>query len=668
MSKRPITVEDLFAFKFPGSPRLSPDGQHIVFTLTTMDTDKNGYRSTLWLLDKTPEGWSEARQFTVHQVTDKLLRDVQPFWSRCSRFIFFLSNRSGKNQIWRITLAGGEAVQWTDWDETIAEIAQSSATPGLIAFTSRVPGTKPEKKNPNMTIITDIRYKSNGTPGFIDPRPRHIFTLNLKTKEIKQVTDGKFSESNPAFSPDGKWIAFSSSRMEHDDINQIQNIWRVPVEGGDVEALTFDEGSAGFPRYSPDGKWIAYLGHELGQGKNGVNTSLLVRPAEGGPSRNLTTAYDYTVGPNVGGEVRADPGNEPFFWSTDSQSLITIVCWRGEGNIYSFNLADGAQKMLTTGTHAITSLDVQGDSVAMVLDCFWCGSDIYYTCGESGKTSRLTRLNMELLEQIKLSDPEPLEATSPDGGKIHGWLMKPYGFEEGKQYPMVLEIHGGPYGASGYAFLHEFQLLAANGYAVLFSNPRGSATYGEKHALGVIGEWGKGDYDDLMAITDLAIAENPWIDTARLGCTGGSYGGYMVNWIVGHTDRFSAAVTLRCISNMYSKYGVADNGWTGNRSGFAGRDLWDAEDFIMWSSPIRYAPNVKTPIMIIHSEEDYRCPMEQAEQWFVALKRLGVTTEFVRFAGENHELSRSGKPQNRADRLRQILRWFTTYIPPNKAD
>lgn len=669
MSKRPITVEDLWSLKFPGSSRLSPDGQHIVFTLTEMDVDKNGYRSALWMIDKCESGWGEPYQFTVHQVTDRLIRDNQPHWSSCSRFIFFMSNRSGKNQLWKIAIHGGEAKQVTEWEEGIGEISWSKAVPGLMAFTSRVPGTKPEETNSDMRVITNIRYKFNGM-GFLDPRPKHIFTLNVKTMEYHQVTDGKFSESAPSFSPDGKWIVFSGSRVENDDINEIQNIWKVPVEGGTIEQITFDEGTAMAPQYSPDGKWIAYLGHEKGQGKSGLNTNLLLRPAEGGPSRNLTEAHDYTVGPNVGGDSRADGGTSPYFWNDDSQSLITIICERGEGNIYQLNL-DGSVEMLTTGKHSITSFSIAPGKeagkprISYILDCFWTASAVCYRCPVSGESTRLTTFNDALLGEVYIGDMESLEARNSDG-YIHGWLIKPIDFDPAKKYPMILHVHGGPYGASGYGFFHEYQLMASRGYAVLISNPRGSATYGEKHSLGVIGNWGDGDYRDLMSIIDKALEENSWLDPERLGVTGGSYGGYMANWMVTQTDRFKAAVSARSISNMYTKYGVSDIGWNGNRAGFAGRDLWDSEDFIMSRSPIRYAPQVKTPIMLIQSEEDHRCTMEQAEQFFTALKRLGVTTEFVRFKGENHELSRSGKPKNRADRLRQIMRWFETYLPANK--
>ena len=275
--------------------------------------------------------------------------------------------------------------------------------------------------------------------------------------------------------------------------------------------------------------------------------------------------------------------------------------------------------------------------------------------------TRLTSVNAELLREMTLTPAERIEFRSTDGLKIEGWVMKPADFEAGRKYPLVLQIHGGPHATYGYGFFHEFQLLTSAGYGVLYVNPRGSLGYGEEFTRGVVGDWGGMDYADLMAATDYA-AKLPWVDADRLGVTGGSYGGYMTNWIVTQTRRFRAAVTLRSISNMYTKYGVSDIGWFGNKAGMGGRDLWDSEEFIMSRSPIRYAPQVKTPVLIIHSEEDYRCPMEQAEQWFVALKRLGVECEFVRFRGENHELSRSGKPKNRISRLQQILGWFDRFL------
>jgi dipeptidyl aminopeptidase/acylaminoacyl peptidase len=258
---------------------------------------------------------------------------------------------------------------------------------------------------------------------------------------------------------------------------------------------------------------------------------------------------------------------------------------------------------------------------------------------------------------VELSSPERVVFPSVEDGRIEGWLMKPAGFRPGERHPVVLEIHGGPHANYGLAFNHEFQLLCARGFGVFYTNPRGSKGYGDAFARRVVGDWAGIDYCDLMAAADY-LETLDWVDPRRIGVTGGSQGGYLTNFLIGHTDRFAAAVTQRSMSNLYTKYGVSDIGWTGDKHGMGGRDLWDSEDFIMERSPIRYAPKVKTPTLIIHSEEDLRCPIEQGEQWYVALKRLGVDTEFVRFRGENHELSRGGKPRNRVERLERIVGWF----------
>jgi dipeptidyl aminopeptidase/acylaminoacyl peptidase len=261
-----------------------------------------------------------------------------------------------------------------------------------------------------------------------------------------------------------------------------------------------------------------------------------------------------------------------------------------------------------------------------------------------------------------LSPHERITYTGDRGWAIEGWIMKPVDFEAGKKHPVVVQIHGGPAATRGEAFYHEYQLLASRGYGVFYMNFRGSKGYGEEFAYGNVGDWGGGDYRDIMAGVDY-IEALPWVDKSRIYVTGGSFGGFMTNWILGHTHRFRAAVAQCCISNMHTKY-ASDVGWHGNKIRMGGKDLWDDEEFIMAHSPIRYAPNVRTPVLIVHGEEDHRCPIEQAEQWYVALKRLGgVEVEFVRFAGESHALSSSGKPQNRVERLERIIGWFDRHNP-----
>jgi dipeptidyl aminopeptidase/acylaminoacyl peptidase len=239
--------------------------------------------------------------------------------------------------------------------------------------------------------------------------------------------------------------------------------------------------------------------------------------------------------------------------------------------------------------------------------------------------------------------------------------MKPLGFDETKKYPLILHIHGGPRGAYGNSFFHEFQVLAAQGWAVLYINPWGSGGYYEEYQAKLPGNYFEQDYDDLMKSVDVILEQNEWVDKERLGVTGGSYGGVMTNWIITHTDRFAAASTLRSISNWISFFGVSDIGWTFGKTEIGGY-FWEMEEEFLKRSPIRYVANVKTPTQIIHSEEDYRCPIEQSEQLFTALKVLGVDTEFIRFPGENHELSRSGKPIHRIERLEHLIRWFKMHL------
>jgi dipeptidyl aminopeptidase/acylaminoacyl peptidase len=277
---------------------------------------------------------------------------------------------------------------------------------------------------------------------------------------------------------------------------------------------------------------------------------------------------------------------------------------------------------------------------------------------------KLTDINGPVLKSMKISSPEEFWFTASDGVRIQGWIMKPTEFNEGRTYPAILEIHGGPYGAFGYNFNHEFQVFASNGFAVIYTNPRSSLGYGEKFSAQA-GHWGERDYVDIMEAVDYVEKTFSFVDSKRLGVTGGSYGGYMTNWIVGHTDRFKAAIAERSISNWYSFHGVGDIGampWLPTHDIGLGKNPWDALELYFERSPISYVKNVKTPLMIIAGEEDWDCTIDQAEQMFVALKKLKKTVELLTFPGENHNLSRTGKPSHRVERFGHYLRWFNKYL------
>lgn len=274
---------------------------------------------------------------------------------------------------------------------------------------------------------------------------------------------------------------------------------------------------------------------------------------------------------------------------------------------------------------------------------------------------QLTDANKDYLNRVTLSEPEEIQFTTSDGWPIQGWLLRPYGFKEGKKYPFVLEVHGGPHAMYGQTYFHELQLLAAKGYVVLYTNPRGSHGYGQKFVDACRGDYGGKDYRDLMEAVDYALKSYSFIDETRMGVTGGSYGGFMTNWIVSHTNRFKAAVTQRSISNWLSFYGVSDIGFFFTKWEH-GYNLLENPEKLWDFSPLKYAKNVETPLLILHGEQDLRCPIEQAEQLFITLKHLKKEVEFVRFPGANHELSRSGEPQLRIERLNHICRWFEKHL------
>jgi len=685
--KRPVNSRDLWNLTFVGDVEVAPDGNKIVWVQTTINAKRNIYESSIWMSNKTHNGRFQKPVRLTYGKKNKEdgALDRCPRFSPDGRCLAFLSNRSGKNQIWLLDMKnGGEARQLTKGNNSVSQIAWSPDGKCL-AYVSREPKAKDEKKDgeirtdKDVTVVTKLRYKANGTPGVVDPRPRQIFLVAVESGEVKQLTSGDYDNATPTFSPDGKFVAFTSCREPDRELINIPDLWVVPVEGGEPKKLTQGRGPVRMPVYSPDGNYIAFLGHEH-RDDGAANTEILVISKDGGEMKHLSKDFDRSVGCSVGSDSRAEAGRIGPFWSRDGRYIYFIATDKGFSRVYRTCVATGKVEQVKVESSldnqelpsVVTSMSFGGSDKNGTVLAFVGGStlnpaDIYVLMSNPKEDSssfqlqRVTRVNEELLSHLQLSKPKAFTFPAKDGLQLEGWVMKPVGFEPGKKYPAIVEIHGGPHSTYGEAFFFEFQLLASRGYGVFYCNPRGSRGYGSKFTHMVIGDWGGMDYQDIMALKDY-VDKVEWVDNTRIGVTGGSYGGYMTNWIVGHTDRFQAAVTQRSISNMYTKYGTSDIGFFGNKRGMGGRDLWDSESFIMERSPIRYAPNVKTPILIIHSEKDYRCPMEQAEQWYVALKRLGKTVEFVRFAGENHELSRSGKPWNRVERLEHIVRWFDRYL------
>lgn len=448
-----------------------------------------------------------------------------------------------------------------------------------------------------------------------------------------------------------------------------------------MRKVTTSDAVLGGLSWSPDGKYIACYGHDNSMHGATVPKVCIV-PAEGGSPKFLTDPSLH-VGGTAGGDMGGSPGR-PALWTEDSAHLCFSAFERGRTGLYKVAVATGEVKTLLSGdgilagwsgTGACDTFALHIMSPKLIGDIFIAGRDLSSWGGlgddsplgsKEFEVRRISRVNEELLSSVHLSIPEEFEVESDPGVKVHGWIMKPVGWQEGKKYPCLLQIHGGPHTAYGLTFVHEFQFLAARGYGIVFANPRGSTGYGQEFEAATRHDWGGADYRDLMAVVEYARTL-PYVDEARLGVLGGSYGGYMTNWIITQTPTFKAAVTMRSTCNRMSQFGTSDAAYRNGQFEFDG-DPWDNPSAYLDRSPLMYVRNVVTPVMIIHGEEDLRCPVGQAEEFFVALKMTGKTAVMVRFPGENHELSRSGRPSNRIERLEYIRAWFDRYLTPSPAD
>lgn len=656
MDKRPIAVDDLFRIEFVGQVDVSPDGQRVAYAVTTTDLDEDGYRSAIYVVDA--KGGEPAR------FTSGSHRDQGPRWSPDGSRLAFISNRSGKNQIWVIPADGGEAQQLT---KLAAGVTDPTWSPDghFLAFTSKVkPGEEPveegqeDKRKPasDVRVINRIKYKMNGV-GLVGDARSQVFVVAAAGGKPRQITQGDWDHEHPDWSPDGKHLAFAANRTAEEDYTSVRDIWTVSAVAGDPVQVTRSFGPVSNPTWAPDGQSILFVAHDQ-QHDGSTHPTIWTVPAGGGESTRLTDV-DLPVGSSVTTDLTPGPTGDGYSIA-GGYIYFRSVSW-GQAHIYRTPLAGGAAEPVTTGPRHVISQSVSDD-----------GSVIAYAAGdglepgqvyiqERGQERVLTRLNAKLLSEITVMPPEPYEYIGGDGAKCQGWIIKPPGYREGHRYPAILEIHGGPHSMYGFGFFHEFQYLAAHGYVVVYTNPRGSQGYGQTFTAAVRHHWGGPDYADVMAGIDAAIAQG-FIDPERLGVAGGSYGGYMTMWIVTRTHRFRAACMQRALTNWHSFYGTSDIGPRFAESQVPGNP-WDDHDKLFAHSPFRYVSNIQTPLLIIHSEEDHRCPIEQAEQVFIALKRLRRTTQFVRFPGENHELSRSGKPKHRRERLERILGWFQKYLP-----
>jgi dipeptidyl aminopeptidase/acylaminoacyl peptidase len=680
---RPIAATDLYAFRWIASPQISPDGAKIVYTLVTVNSKHDNYETSLWIL---PASGGAARSLTSGP------HDSSPRWSPDGRTLAFLRAPDQKDkdakpmppQIYLLSMEGGEARPLTDLPKGASGLAWAPGGQRIAFLSTTLPKDFDKKKDGKDEAESDVRviakaaYRMNGE-GYIDPdRPTHIWTVPVpplqhvpaETEKATQVTTGEFSESDIVWSRDGAKIYFTSNRVRepyyeppHDEI------YAVDAAGGDAAKIAGIDGGIHGISLSPDGNHIAFVaainhGDGLPQ-RSYSQPDLFVTSLEPGAApRNLTTTYDFDIGGGVGGDQAPPRGAGPSkpYWSADGRSIFVDSAEEGRANLKRIDAETGKVEPLTSGDRDVVSYSATPDAskAALLISTPTNIGDVYVLETASGRLDRLTHVNDELFTQFNLTEPEMIWYKSFDGRRIQAWVQRPPDFTPGKKYPLILDIHGGPHSAYGYTFDHEFQWMAAKGYVVLYPNPRGSTSYGQEFGNLIQYAYPGDDFKDLMAGVDELIARG-WVDPEKLGVTGGSGGGVLTNWTIGHTTRFKAAVSQRSIADWRDFWYTAD--FTLFTPFWFRGAPWEQEADFKARSPITYVEKITTPLMLIEGESDFRTPPGAGgEQMFRALKYLHKTVVMVRFPGETHELSRSGKPVHRVERLQHIVAWFDKYL------
>ncbi len=708
--------DDLLQFVWIADPQISPDGKAVAFTHVSVDREQDSYRTALWLAaaDPAPGGAAPAaRPLTAGP------RDAQPRWSPDgSAIVFVRAEQAGKpGQLWLLPMSGGEA-------RCLTRLEHGASSPcwspdgRRIAFLS---GTNPEKDQPAKTkpkneparVVTRPEFRWNNE-GFVDwDHLDHVWVLDVDealsgmalpapaATEASKAADssatagagtggetagtpaisspgaralirGDYKEGSLAWSRDGAWIHFISDRrpepwfgLEDSDLFAVSPDLAAPTDGDGLKTVVDFPGVITVYAESADGRWAVVGGHRP-EPRSYYKSDLLVFEGSGATARNrvLTQAWDADFGSDdIAGDQHPPRGGgiKPLVWSPDGRHVYGVACRHGAAMLARVDAQSGVVEELTPPDHDLVCGSATPDATrfALTLGGLARPGDLYLYDSARKELRRLWAPNEALFAERRLGEIEPFWCDAFDGKKLHGWIVKPPDFDASKRYPLILQIHGGPHVAYGFGFFHEFRVLAEAGYVVLYMNPRGSTTYGQEFGNIIQYRYPGDDYRDLMSAVDHVIARG-YIDEKRMGVTGGSGGGLLTNWVIAHTHRFAAAITQRCVSEWMT--------------------MWYSSDFAMFMpywfrkapyedpaeyaarSPITLADKIETPLMVIHSEEDWRTPIGQGEAMFRALLARRKPVVMVRFPGENHELSRSGTPSRRVQNQEHILRWFDRWL------
>jgi len=662
-AKRLFRSDDLCQLRQVTGAAISPDGRRVIYAIETMSADKRKYFSNLYMADT---AGGESKQFTFGEVSDRGM-----VWSSDGKQIAFVSTRDKKTGIYIISSEGGAEQKIFEADGSFSNLLWTPDSSSLIYQfryndSHHEPDEKKKGEAPVYRHITRLFYRLDGS-GFLPQDRYHLWRLDIASGKTRQLTRGKRDEVDPALSADGRWLAYVSNVSPDPDLESLKiDLFVMPSDGGKARKIGAPPGPKGMPSFSPDGKKIAYVGHANPNDAWGVTNFHVWTVGLSGSSaaKDLLHRFDRQTFDQTGGDMGEGEGGMPPVWSADGKKIFFAASDTGCTHIFYVPAGGGLPTRITKKSCHIKgySFDKRRSRIAAVYSDLSTPGELHLIPAEYNgdrKAKAITSSNTSLFSEINQPKVREIWFKAHDGTELQGWLVTPPKFNRNKKYPAILEIHGGPRIQYGFSYYYEMLYLASRGYVVFYTNPRGGAGRGETFAGTIVADWGGIDYLDCMAAADY-LEKLPYVNKNRVGVTGGSYGGYMTAWIVGHTDRFRAAVTQRAVVDLTYIVGSSDIGYEFARE-FEGLP-WTAPETYVRCSPITYAKNIRTPLLIIHSEQDLRCDISQAEQLFVMLKLLKRRVEFIRFPEEPHGLSRHGRPDRRVARLDWIVKWFDRYM------